>query len=214
MSEPRRLWIQGPAGKLEAVLRIAADPRAAAVVSHPHPLHGGSLNNAVVFHAERELHRAGWTTLRFNFRGVDGSSGEHDAGQGEVEDLKKAVAWLRGVSHGVPLVSIGYSFGSWCALRESLNDRSVAALVAIGLPVRQYDMASVFSALRKPLAVVQGTEDEFGSIEEVWRLLDLVAPRPKLVEVAGATHLFPDRAREVGALVRDAAEGLLRTLRS
>jgi alpha/beta superfamily hydrolase len=98
VAEVRKLWIPGPAGRIEAALRVAAEPPATAVVAHPHPVHGGTLHNPVVFHSERQLHEIGLTTLRFNFRGVGGSQGMHDEGRGEVEDLAAAASWIRGLS--------------------------------------------------------------------------------------------------------------------
>jgi len=204
-SEMRRLWIPGPAGRLEAAIRAACPARAAAVVAHPH---GGSLHNPVVFHAERELNRAGLTTLRFNFRGVGESQGEHDEGRGEVEDLAATVSWLRGVALGLPLLVVGYSFGSWCGVRFAVEERTVAALIAIGLPVRTYDFHEI-EDLARPLAVVQGSQDEFGSPREVRQLLDRAEPRGELFVVEGSSHMFERRAAEAAARVVEAADFLL-----
>ena len=93
MGDVRRLWIEGPTGKLEAALRPTGTPRAAAVIAHPHPLYGGTLHNPVVFHADRELNRMGLWTLRFNFRGVGESDGFHDEGRGEIADVGACAAW-------------------------------------------------------------------------------------------------------------------------
>ena len=139
MSEVRKLWIPGPEGRLEASLRVACPARAAAVVAHPHPLHGGTLHNPVVFHTERELHRAGLTTLRFNFRGVGSSEGTFDEGRGETQDVGAAASWLRGVALGTPLLLVGYSFGSVCSIAHAARDRNVRGIVAIGMPVRLYE---------------------------------------------------------------------------
>jgi len=75
MTQLRKLYIDGPVGKLECLLRVHPNPRAVALVAHPHPMHGGTMNNAVIFHTDRMLHRAGMTTLRFNFRGAGESEG-------------------------------------------------------------------------------------------------------------------------------------------
>ncbi|HVQ34470.1 MAG TPA: alpha/beta hydrolase, partial [Candidatus Bathyarchaeia archaeon] len=90
MSHVQKLFIAGPAGRLEAALRTADAPRAAVVLAHPHPLYGGTLHNPVIFHSDRELNRAGFATLRFNFRGVEGSEGFHDDAVGEVGDVAAA----------------------------------------------------------------------------------------------------------------------------
>jgi alpha/beta superfamily hydrolase len=208
VSEVRKLWLPGPAGRIEAALRVSCPARAAAVVAHPHPEHGGTLNNPVVFHADRELFRAGFTTLRFNFRGVGESQGTHDEGRGEVEDLAAAASWLRGVALGLPLFLVGYSFGSVCALRHAAGNDTIAAVIGIGLPVRIYPLEEL-GGLGRPLAVVQGAEDEFGSPDEVRQLLRHTRPRGMLYVVPGSGHLFPDRVREAARLVIQAAEAIL-----
>jgi alpha/beta superfamily hydrolase len=208
VSEVRKLWLPGPVGRLEAALRVSCPARAAAVVAHPHPAHGGTLNNPVVFHADRELFRHGFTTLRFNFRGVGESQGQHDEGPGEVEDLAAAASWLRGVALGLPLFLVGYSFGSVCAVRHALEDDTVHAVIGIGLPIRAYPLDEV-ERVGRPLAVVQGSEDEFGSPEEIRHLLRRTRPRGMLYVVPGSSHLFPERAREAARAVVEAAEAIL-----
>ena len=194
MSEVRQIWIPGPAGRLESMLRVANCPEAGAVVAHPHPLHGGTMHNPVVFHVERELHRSGWTTLRFNFRGVDENDG--------VDDVGAATAWLRGLLSGKPLYLVGYSFGSLCGIRflQDHADHGVAGFVAIGLPVREYDLGDR-SRINIPMAVVQGTEDEFGSPGEVRSALQGTKAPVHVEEVPEATHLFPRRAGDAAAAV-------------
>ena len=197
----RKLWIPGPAGRLEAALRVAARPRATVVVAHPHPQHGGTLDNAVVFHTERELHRVGMTTLRFNFRGVGTSEGQHDGGRGEVDDVAAAVAWLRGLADDVPALLCGYSFGSWCAVRYALRDRSIAGIVALGLPVDLYDVRGTIAGLGRPLLVVQAEQDEFGLPDAVRAAVEAARPPAAVRVIPETTHLFPGKAREVAAEV-------------
>jgi alpha/beta superfamily hydrolase len=208
MARSRKLWIEGPAGQLEAVLRLASPTRATALLAPPHPLHGGTLDNPVVFHADRELNRAGFTTLRFNFRGTGSSEGEHDDGRGEVEDLAHAASWLRGAAADVPLLLVGYSFGAWCALRHAVRAPEVAAVIAIGLPLRLYPIDEVHE-LNRPLAVVQGSDDEFGSPDEIRSR----AGHADLRVVEGATHRFQGRATDVAIAVVEAGESLLSGLR-
>jgi alpha/beta superfamily hydrolase len=210
-SEIRKLWIEGPSGQLEAALRSACPTRAAAVVAHPHPLHGGTMHNPVVFHADRELHHAGFTTLRFNFRGVGESAGEHDDGKGEIDDVAAAVSWLRGVALGVPLFVVGFSFGSLAGIRHALRDESVAAVIAIGLPVH-HDAIPEVAGLGRPLAVVQASDDEFGSPDDVRTAVSLADPPADVHVVEGTTHLFPGRAPDAGNTVVTAAEAILARL--
>jgi alpha/beta superfamily hydrolase len=202
------LWIEGPAGRLEAMVRVANPARACAVVAHPHPLHGGTMHNPVVFHAERELHRQGFTTLRFNFRGVGASDGVHDEGDGERGDVAAALAWIRGLAPDVPQVCVGYSFGSWCGYRHLIHDPAADAFVAIGLPVNRYPFDDV-GRLRVPMAVVQGDEDEFGSPAEVREALADARPEARVHVVPGAPHLFPRQASDAAKEVVRATLALL-----
>lgn len=211
MSEARKLWIEGPAGRLAAALRVAEAPRAAAVLAHPHPLYGGTLHNPVIFHADRELNRAGLTTLRFNFRSVQGSDGFHDEGRGEIGDVGAAAAWVGGLAPDRPLILVGYSFGSRCAIQHAVSDPAVAGVVAIGLPVRIWPFTDL-AALGRPLAVVQGTRDEFGPVGEVETAIAGASPPGRLYTVPGAEHLFPGRAPEAAARVLEAVEGILTAL--
>ena len=210
MSDARKLFIDGPAGRLEAALREAAGPRALAVLSHPHPLYGGTLDNPVIFHADRELNRAGLTTLRFNFRGVQGSDGFHDDGRGEIEDVAAAASYLRSLHpvRAVPLLLVGYSFGSRCSVYHALNDPTVAGVVAIGLPLRIWNFDDVLT-LGRPIAVIQGSDDEFASPAEVRAFLERTTPPGTLCVVDGTGHLFPGRAAEAAERVVGATEWVL-----
>lgn len=178
------------------------------MLAHPHPLHDATLHNPVIFHADRELNRAGLTTLRFNFRGAGSSDGEHDDGRGEVDDLGAAVGWLRGIAPGPPLLLVGYSFGAWCAIRYALGDPLVAGLIGIGLPLSIYPFDEI-EAFGRPLAVVQGDRDELGPLDDVRRRLEDARPRPELRLVTDAEHLFSGKAQEVGRLVASSTRALL-----
>ena len=211
MGDTRKLWIEGPAGKLEAALRTAEAPRAAVVITHPHPLYGGTLHNPVVFHVDRELNRLGLTTLRFNFRGVEGSDGFHDDGRGEIGDVAAASGWVSGLVGAKPLILVGYSFGARCVVAHAITDRKIAGVVAIGLPVRIWPFDDLHS-LGRPLGVVQGTNDEFGSIEEVEAVIARASPPGRLYEIDGASHMFPGRASEAAGRVVEAVDGILQSL--
>lgn len=208
MGHSRKLWIEGPAGRLEAALRIATPARAAAVLAHPHPLHGGTLDNPVIFHADRALNQAGITTLRFNFRGTGSSQGVHDDGRGETDDVARAAIWLRGAAPGVPLFLVGYSFGALCSLRYAVRNEPVAGVIAIGLPVRLFPLDEV-DELTSPLAVVQGSADDFGPPDEVRTRVGNAAHPVDLRIIDGATHFFDGRAPDVAEAVTAAANTLL-----
>ena len=113
------LFLDGPAGRLEALLEEPEDgePREAALVCHPHPQHGGTMHNKAVYRIARGLRSAGAVVLRFNYRGVNLSEGEYAHGEGELEDARAALAYLRGRYPGLPFTLAGFSFGSRIALR-------------------------------------------------------------------------------------------------
>jgi alpha/beta superfamily hydrolase len=208
MKQMRDLWIDGPAGRLEAIMRLAEPVRAAAVIAHPHPPQGGTMHNPVVFHAESAMYGLGFTTLRFNFRGVGASEGSFDDGRGELDDLAAAVAEMRKSIPDFPLFAVGYSFGAWCAARLAAIDDGISAFVAIGLPTVFHHFEEL-EQLGRPVAVIQGSDDELGSLEDVEALLSRCKPAGRLYVAEGCGHLFPGRAAEAGALVAEACEAIL-----
>ena len=136
---PRRIeshLLDGPAGKLEALLETPeeAAPRAAALVCHPHPLFGGTMHNKVVHRVARALRSSGYVVLRFNFRGAGKSEGRHDLGVGEIEDARAALGWLRQRYPGLPYTLAGFSFGSRVILNLGCALPDVERLIALGFP--------------------------------------------------------------------------------
>jgi uncharacterized protein len=206
----RSFFLNGPAGQLEALLN-AGSPTAqhAALVCHPHPIYGGTLHNKVVFHAMKALNNLGMPVLRFNFRGAGLSHGEHDQGNGEVDDVRSALDWLDHEFHR-PMVFAGFSFGAAVGLRAACPDPRVEVLIALGTPIspvddRSYDY-DFLKTCAKPKLFVSGSRDQFASKA---KLEGLVAPLPepkKLVIVEAADHFFEGRLREM----REAVEGWAR----
>jgi alpha/beta superfamily hydrolase len=166
------------------------------------------MDNPVIFHAAGALHRSGMTTLRFNFRGVGGSDGEYDDGKGEVEDVAAAVARIREEAPGLPLILVGYSFGAWMATNLAMRDEDVEALVAIGLPTVYHGFEEL-ARFGRPVAVVQGDDDELGALDDVKAVLERCDPPGRLYVVDNSGHIFPGRAAEAAALVVQACEEIL-----
>ena len=138
----RSLFLDGPAGQLEALLNSgAADAKYAAVVCHPHPMYGGTLHNKVVFHAMKAVNNLGMPVLRFNFRGAGLSHGEHDEGAGEIDDVRAALDWLDREFH-LPIVFAGFSFGAAVGLRAAVPDARVPLLISLGTPISPVDNRS------------------------------------------------------------------------
>jgi alpha/beta superfamily hydrolase len=202
------LSIAGPAGDLEAVLRApAGEATRSALLCHPHPLYGGSMHNPVVFRAARALHRRGFATLRFNFRGVGRSAGRFDAGKGEREDVRAALAALAARLPGLPVTLLGYSFGAWVGFEAGAADPRVGDLIGIGIPLTLWPF-SFLNSIDKPILVVQGSEDAFGPLPAVRRLVAEFGPRARLAVVQGAGHSFEG---ELGRLEQTLAAELGRT---
>jgi alpha/beta superfamily hydrolase len=192
-------------GQLEAVLKEPDSPlRGAAVVCHPHPLFGGTMHTKAVYRAGQALNEAGLAVLRFNFRGVGASTGSHDDGVGEREDARAALDWLEARYPGLPLLAGGFSFGSLVALSVGAFDARVVALLGLGLPLmrdQRYDFAFL-AGVAKPVLVVQGEQDEFGSGEHVERVISPLGSHITVVRVPGSDHYFTDRVEELRSAVR------------
>ena len=188
---PQPASIAGPAGSLEARIEDPApgtSPRAVGVVCHPHPLHGGTLQNKVVHTAARAMQELGAPTVRFNFRGVGASDGCYDEGVGEVEDALAACAWARARWHCEALWLAGFSFGSAVALQAAIAARP-AALVTVAPPVGRI-IVNPIERPQCPWLVVQGERDELVDADEVRRWASAFALPPRLVMLAEAEHFF------------------------
>lgn len=200
------LFLDGPAGKLEALLNAGTESAThAAVVCHPHPLFGGTLHNKVVFHTMKALNSFGFPVLRFNFRGTGLSEGEHDHGIGEVEDVRTAINWLDTEFH-LPIVFAGFSFGSAVGLRAACADSRVQSVIGVGTPVApvaadtEEPRVYTFEFLkdcRKPKLFVSGARDQFGPRAKLQSLVDPLPEPKKLVVIEGADHFFEGRLREL-----------------
>jgi uncharacterized protein len=210
------LFIPAPHGRLEAILKEPRGAaRGAAVVLHPHPLHGGTLHNKVVFRTARGLADAGLVTLRFNFRGVGQSTGTHDHARGEQEDARAALDHLAANYTALPLLLAGFSFGARVGLEVGTYDERVRALAGVGTPVsipeRGYDF-SFLRDCRKPLLLVHGDRDEFGDVARLRELAAQIPPeaRTRLEVIPGAGHFFDEQLEELTRVVRDWADDTLR----
>jgi alpha/beta superfamily hydrolase len=194
--------LRGPAGRLEALLNTGRDDAPyTALVCHPHPAGGGTMHNKVVYHAMKAFSSFGLPVLRFNFRGVGLSEGEHDDGKGEQNDARAALSWLE---HNFkrPILFAGFSFGSNVGLRACCGDVRVKGLIGLGLPVHAEGRDYTYGFLPKciePKLFISGDHDIYGPHEMVEQVVSR-APEPKrLVWVAGADHFFQGTADSPGA---------------
>ena len=211
-SSIRSLFLNGPAGRLEALLNAGAESATlAAVVCHPHPLFGGTLHNKVVFHTMKALNSFSFPVLRFNFRGTGLSEGEHDHGVGEIDDVRTALDWMD-AEFQLPLVFAGFSFGAAVGMRAACADARVRAAIGVGTPVAPVAAATEEPRVYtfefphdcpKPKLFVSGARDQFGPRAKLEELVASLPEPKKLVVIEGADHFFEGRLREL----RETIEG-------
>lgn len=194
------LFIPAPHGRLEAILKEPRGERkGVGLVCHPHPLGGGTMHNKVVFRAAAGLVDAGLATLRFNFRGVGESSGVHSEIPGGLEDVQAAIDYLAGQYPDEDLTLAGFSFGSRTGMEVGMNEDRIARLISIGTPVDKYLDYDFLLGLKKPILFVHGDSDEFGSVENLKKLVDKVAQvtDTELIVFPGCGHFFDDHLKEL-----------------
>lgn len=191
--------IDGPSGPLELRLLTPAPlpVSALAVVCHPHPLHGGSMDNKVVYTLSRLLAARGALTVRFNFRGVGKSAGSFDHGTGEQADLDAVTAWLRqyAARQDLPLTLAGFSFGSFVAA-ISANRLMAQQLISVAPPVQRFDFDR-YPLPTCPWLIVMGDADEVVAPDAVFTWAETLPSTARLIKMAGASHYFHGRLIEL-----------------
>ena len=185
------LLISGPVGKLEIRVKPSVhdvDSGKAVVISHPHPLYGGTMNNKVVTTMERAFSSLGYTTVAYNFRGVGESEGEYDGGIGEQADLIAVLDWLNAKYELTHTVLAGFSFGSYVSL-NALAKCKVDAICTVAPPVGLYDF-SVINDVDIPWSLIQGGQDEVVSAQEILDWAMNQENKPDIYWRDGASHFF------------------------
>ncbi|HEY1991508.1 MAG TPA: alpha/beta fold hydrolase [Gammaproteobacteria bacterium] len=172
-----------------------AAPAAVAVVCHPHPLQGGTMQNKVAYMLARAFNDMGAVSLRFNFRGVGRSEGSFDRGMGETDDALAAIDWLAAQHPGLPLWLGGFSFGAFVALRAQ-SRRGVSRLVTVAPAVERFATGDIVPP-SYPWLLVQGLADDVVSPQAVLAWARGLAQPPRIVEMAGAGHFFHGRLNEL-----------------
>src|SRR5262245_23306777 len=200
------LFIPATHGRLEAIYRPKSNQaERAALVLHPHPLHGGTMHNKVVFRTAKALNECGFETLRFNFRGVGLSTGEFDEGRGECADAQVALDYLLNTqSNAREVIVAGFSFGSIVGLRVGCSDERVDRLIAIGAPARMSNLDFI-AGCAKPKLFIHGTEDDIAALAPLEEFLSTLPADGdlKLVRIAGAGHFFDNHAVELMRAIKD-----------
>jgi alpha/beta superfamily hydrolase len=160
-AQTRRFEVAGPAGRLQAAQDMPeGTPRGVAVIAHPHPLFGGTMDNKVVQTVARAFVQAGWTAVRFNFRGVGTSEGLHDEGRGEIDDMLAVAA--HAAPEG-PIALAGFSFGAFVTTRvlQALwTTRDVQHVVLVGTATSRFPAAALPAEAHERTLVIHGEEDD------------------------------------------------------
>jgi alpha/beta superfamily hydrolase len=194
---PERLPIAGPVGAIETVLdqpREAAGDRFA-VVCHPHPQFGGTLDNKVVHTLARTLNETGVPTLRFNFRGVGKSAGAYADGIGETDDALAVIDWGRSRWPAAQLWLAGFSFGGYVALRAA-QQRDCSRLITVAPPVARFRFAGL-AVPRCPWLIIQGDADDVVDFRAVQAWASSLEPAPRVVLLSGVDHFFHGRLHDL-----------------
>jgi len=202
--------IHGPAGELEGIYQAGDEQRPAVVVCHPHPLHGGTMRNKVVYWMARTFHRQGCSVLRFNFRGVEGSAGHWDHGRGESDDAAVALNWLADMQPDAPLWLAGFSFGCYAGLQAACRDERIGHTIAVAPAVHMHDYTFFDHAHhRPPCTVIAASEDEIVPFDTLQTWLQQHETTVNSHIIAGAGHFFPNHKDELQArLIAEVAEAL------
>jgi alpha/beta superfamily hydrolase len=200
------LFIPAPHGRIEAILKepLEGPVTGVALVLHPHPLGGGTMHNKVVFRAASALNDAGLITLRINFRGVGRSTGEHDEGRGELDDVRAGLNYLHENYPDFDLTLGGFSFGARVGLEVGISDERVVNLISIGTPVDKYDF-SFLEGCRKSTLFVHGDRDEFGEVAKLKEIVAKIEKHAKvqLSVIRDADHFFEGRLDELKQVITE-----------
>jgi alpha/beta superfamily hydrolase len=201
-SSEEHFLISGPAGELEVLATRSPEARAVAVICHPHPLHGGTMHNKVVSTLMRAARDQGANTVRFNFRGVGQSAGQHADGSGETEDCRAVVDWAAREFPGLPLWLMGFSFGGYvaAATARSLNIWP-EAVVLVAPSVERLPFADLLP-LPGPINVMMGEADDVVASAAVFELLE-GREGVNLVRFADTGHFFHGKLVELKAAVEE-----------
>ncbi|WP_418643872.1 alpha/beta hydrolase [Stutzerimonas kunmingensis] len=197
------ITLDGPCGALEALYFDQSQPVGLALICHPNPVKGGTMLNKVVSTLQRTARDAGYSTLRFNYRGVGGSAGVHDMVEGEVDDAEAALRWLREQKPELPLTLLGFSFGGFVAgnLAGRLNAEGVAVQRLMMVAPAVSRLAALPLADDCQLTIIQPEQDEVIDAESVYTFSAQLQHPHELLKVAECGHFFHGKLVELKELV-------------
>jgi alpha/beta superfamily hydrolase len=200
--------INGPAGRLEGrYTHNKTSGAPIALILHPHPLHGGTMNNRVVYTLFQGFVANGFSTLRINFRGVGRSQGKYDRGEGELNDAATAVDWLQTYNPQAGAIWIaGFSFGAWIGMQLLMRRPEFDGFAVVSPPANLYDFSFLAPCPSSGL-IVQGDSDDVVAEPSVAKLAEKISKQRGLVidyrVVPGANHFFQDRQEILSSHIND-----------
>jgi len=203
-----RFFIPGPVGRLEALLwmpKDGASPRAAAVVCHPLPTAGGTMDNNVVFRVARGLQHAGLAVLRFNFRSAGASEGVHDGKGAEEGDVRAALDHLEREFPGLDLWAGGFSFGSRTVGSLARSEPRIRRVALIAPPAKAYDCRFI-REIPQPTLIVHAEHDEFGTPGDFDASVGPLPANFERIVIPGVEHFFRGATPELEATIKEWAE--------
>ncbi|MCX5807392.1 MAG: hypothetical protein NT010_15225 [Proteobacteria bacterium] len=187
---------------LEGVIRENGK-EAGVVICHPHPLYGGSMHNNVVDAIDNGFFENGFTTLRFNFRGVGMSMGAYDEGEGEVKDVIASLAFLKeNINEDACMVLAGYSFGAWAASRAVEKAKDVNALFLVSYPFAFYSTEEL-SKFRKDIYFIGGEYDDISPIDSLMKFYKEMPVVEKSLKIISTDHFYWGKEKEIEEFIRD-----------
>jgi alpha/beta superfamily hydrolase len=202
------VMINGPVGRLEGRYSHSKTPNAPlAIVLHPHPEHGGTMNNKLTYYMFQTFVERGFSVLRFNFRGVGNSQGEHDKGEGELSDAASALDWMQDLNKNAPYVWVaGFSFGAWIGMQLLMRRPEVAGFISVAPPSNMYDFSFLAPCPTSGL-ILQGSQDTVVPHVNSEKLTERLRAQKgididyRLVD--GASHFFNDHIPDLMSNMHD-----------
>lgn len=202
------IMIPGPEGRLEARYSHSKTPNAPlALILHPNPEHGGTMNNKVSYMMFQAMVQRGFSTLRFNFRGVGQSQGIHDRGEGELGDAASALDWMQDLNPNAPYVWIaGFNFGAWIGMQLLMRRPEIEGFISVAPPANIYDFSFLAPCPSSGL-IIQGEKDDVVTLDPVSKLVEKLHAQ-KGIEidhriVGGANHFFHEKTNHLIAHIHD-----------
>jgi hypothetical protein len=196
----------GPEGRIEGRFQPGSQPDSPiALMLHPSPQHGGTMNNKVVYTLFQAFQRRGFSVLRFNFRGVGRSQGKFDRGEGELSDAASALDWLQNANPNAGGCWIaGFSFGAWIGMQLLMRRPEISGFISVSPPANMYDFGFLAPCPASGL-VIQGDSDDIVPREAVNRLVQRLSHQRDIDidyrVISGANHFFHDRLDRLSATV-------------